>query len=132
MGRPQRMGERSPLAMRRMSGWRSSYVTMGMRRLKPAGSAPFKPWRCKYSAQEFCLRISKRTRLWTSSAFMVTSSMNLRAFRCSSGLASCFGASGMVDKCKWPLRKERKSNIEQINKACACACACACAVGRQW
>lgn len=98
MGRPERIDEVSPCAMRKISGCISSYDTIGIIFLKASKFGAVhagKPCRCKYSAGAFCVKISLSTRCCTTSAFSVTSSMNRRALRCSSGM-SIFGASGMV------------------------------------
>ena len=90
MGWDERMGDLSPLAMRRMSGSRSSYVTRGASRLY-AFTRGSRWWsiddalesrpttRRRYSVSELRWRMEWRTSDWTRSAREVTSWMKARA-----------------------------------------------------
>lgn len=82
IGWAQRIGEKSPLAIRWISGWISSYVTTGTLFLNVSGSIhPFIPCRFKYSVSAFRLKIWAKTFLCTSSHWLVTSSINCNAVR---------------------------------------------------
>lgn len=80
MGREERIGERSPLAIRRISGWRSSYLITGTLDLNVFRSvAPRRLNLRRYSVSAFWASISANTFSCTSSQFLVISWMNWRA-----------------------------------------------------
>ena len=81
MGWEEKMGERSPLAIRWISGWRSSYVTTGTLALNVSRSvAPPSPYLRRYSVSAFWLRISPKTLSCTAPGFLVISSISCSAF----------------------------------------------------
>ncbi|BAT02295.1 Os07g0576300, partial [Oryza sativa Japonica Group] len=80
MGCVDKMGERSPLAMRLTYGFRSSYDATGTLARKVARSVSLasRPHLSRYSASALRPRISARTRSCTASTLEVSSSMSRR------------------------------------------------------
>ena len=81
MGWADKIAERSPLAMRWISGCRSSYLITGILDLNVSRTVdPSSLNRFRYSVSPFRLKISANTLSWTESALRVISSMNWSAF----------------------------------------------------